>query len=67
MKILKRSCVLAVAFSALLCAGCGTDGYVVEGAVKFCSNHGGVTSLNVFNVAQCQDGTYGRITPVKGT
>lgn len=65
MKTLKRSCVLAVALSALLCAGCDTDGYIVEGAVKFCEPHGGVTSLGPIGTAQCSDGTFKQILPTK--
>lgn len=48
MKTLKRSCVLAVALSALLCAGCGRTGVNSEEiaeANKLCYNNNGVRHI----------------------
>jgi len=48
MKTLKRSCVLAVALSALLCAGCGRVGVnsdEIAQANKLCANNEGARRI----------------------
>lgn len=54
---------LSALLAAGLAAGCSTDGYQVEAAVKACAAHGGVTEM-VHDIgyrhARCMDGSYFR-------